>query len=597
MNGRPAVAAGLAVAVLLLSVSFCPAQIPEQMNYQVMLTDDADQPLADQSVQLVFHIYNVESGGGQLWTETHNVVTNSIGVASVVLGSEDPIHLLFSVPLWLQVEVDGEIMEPRRPLVAAPYAMRAQRTDYADNALSAEQLDGIPASAWALDDDLWQPGTLNNPANPLEWTKLKSVPAGFADGVDDVGTGVGGSGTVDYVPKFTGSATIGSSVISEDGGRVSIGSPIYDARLSVEHSGPSPALYLINTSTLEAQSVLEVNRTEPLDETYDGMLVLRVPDSSTDGTLIECTRLGGSYLTTVFSVSHDGHVGAAGGLTLSPPNRLHTIDANGNYDSSDAHVIRGVYSGSGTFDAAAIYGESKPQDYFGIGGRFVGGFIGAVGAVEPTGAGWYYGLKGACLGGSGTNHGVYGSALGSGTNYGVYGIATSGVENWAGYFDGDVRVTGTFTNPGPVLEMDHPTDPENSYLRHALVASPEMKTVYDGTTVLGAAGEAWVELPDWFEDLNGDFRYQLTPIGTPAPGLYVAETVRDGRFRIAGGEPGMTVSWQVTGVRRDAHARQHPLVVEQEKQPKDRGRYLSPEAHGAPKEAGIGHLEDKKTFR
>jgi hypothetical protein len=31
-------------------------------------------------------------------------------------------------------------------------------------------------------------GTLNTATNPLEWTKLKSVPAGFADDVDDVGT-------------------------------------------------------------------------------------------------------------------------------------------------------------------------------------------------------------------------------------------------------------------------------------------------------------------------------------------------------------------------------------------------------------------------
>ena len=182
-------------AVLVLA-GLAAAQIPQQMNYQVMLTDDADQPLADQSVQLVFRIYNVESGGGSLWNETHNVTTNSIGVASVVVGSTNPIHLLFNVPLWLQVEVDGEVMTPRRPLAAAPYARRADEADHAvdsDHAVSADELDGIPASAWALDDDLWQPGSLNNPANPLEWTKLKSVPAGFADGVDDAGEGDGHS--------------------------------------------------------------------------------------------------------------------------------------------------------------------------------------------------------------------------------------------------------------------------------------------------------------------------------------------------------------------------------------------------------------------
>ena len=35
------------------------------------------------------------------------------------------------------------------------------------------------------------PGTINDVLNPVDWTKLKSVPAGFADGVDDVGSGGG----------------------------------------------------------------------------------------------------------------------------------------------------------------------------------------------------------------------------------------------------------------------------------------------------------------------------------------------------------------------------------------------------------------------
>ncbi len=290
----------------------------------------------------------------------------------------------------------------------------------------------------------------------------------------------------------------------------------------------------------------------------------------------------------------DGHVGAAGGLTLSPPNRLYTIDANSNYNSTNARVIRGVYTGTGAVDAAAIYGESIPQDYYGYGGRFMGGYIGALGAVEPTGAQAYYGLVGECRGGSGTNYGVYGNTWGGGTNYGVYGIATSGIENWAGYFEGDARVTGTFFNPGPVLEMDHPADPENSYLRHALVASSEMKTVYDGTIVLGATGEAWVELPDWFESLNGNFRYQLTPIGAAAPGLHIAEPISGNRFRIGGGEPGTTISWQVTGVRHDAHAQQYPLVAEEAKRTRDRGRYISPEAHGAPENMRVGKRADTK---
>lgn len=43
----------------------------------------------------------------------------------------------------------------------------------------------------------------------------------------------------------------------------------------------------------------------------------------------------------------------------------------------------------------------------------------------------------------------------------------------------------------------------------------------------------------------------------------------------------MKVSWQVTGVRQDAYAKAHPLVVEEEKEPRVRGFYIHPELYGA----------------
>ena len=52
-----------------------------------------------------------------------------------------------------------------------------------------------------------------------------------------------------------------------------------------------------------------------------------------------------------------------------------------------------------------------------------------------------------------------------------------------------------------------------------------MMTVYNGNVVLDANGAATVEMPSYFEALNKDFRYQLTPIGAPGPNLYVAEEI------------------------------------------------------------------------
>ncbi|MCK6485204.1 MAG: hypothetical protein HUU22_05530 [Phycisphaerae bacterium] len=132
--------------------------------------------------------------------------------------------------------------------------------------------------------------------------------------------------------------------------------------------------------------------------------------------------------------------------------------------------------------------------------------------------------------------------------------------------NGDLHVQGTLTAANKLFVIAHPLDPEHKYLAHAAVESDEMKNIYDGMAVLDEEGEAVVVLPDWFEALNGEFRYHLTCVGAWAP-VYVAREIRDHRFVIAGGTPGLKVCWQVTGVRRDDYARRHPLAVESPRRP------------------------------
>ncbi len=132
------------------------------------------------------------------------------------------------------------------------------------------------------------------------------------------------------------------------------------------------------------------------------------------------------------------------------------------------------------------------------------------------------------------------------------------------------------------ITIDHPLDPENAYLTHAVVASPEMLNVYTGTVILNEDGTAVVELPSWFEALNQDARYQLTAIGVPAPNLYIAQELRNSLFTIAGGKPGMKVSWMVTAVRYDPYAAAHRTPVEAVKPAHERGSYLHPEVYSQP---------------
>jgi hypothetical protein len=174
--------------------------------------------------------------------------------------------------------------------------------------------------------------------------------------------------------------------------------------------------------------------------------------------------------------------------------------------------------------------------------------------------------------------------------YGVY-VASAGT-GYAAQFVGNVMVNGYLQKAAGSFKIDHPLDPENQYLYHSFVESPDMMNVYNGNVVLGADGTAWVELPEWFEALNRDYRYQLTPIGGPGPNLYIAQEVQGNRFQIAGGAPGLKVSWQVTGIRQDAYAEAHRIPVEEDKPAEERGTYLHPQEHGQPEARGLAYKRE-----
>lgn len=157
----------------------------------------------------------------------------------------------------------------------------------------------------------------------------------------------------------------------------------------------------------------------------------------------------------------------------------------------------------------------------------------------------------------------------------------------AAQFVGNVDVSGTLSKGGGSFKIDHPLDPANRFLLHSFVESPDMMNVYNGNIVTDARGYATIDLPDWFEALNRDFRYQLTVIGSFARAM-VAEEVQGNRFAIRTETPNTKVSWQVTGIRKDRWAEKNRIPVEVQKAPAERGKYLHPELYGAPAGKRIG---------
>jgi hypothetical protein len=272
----------------------------------------------------------------------------------------------------------------------------------------------------------------------------------------------------------------------------------------------------------------------------------------------------------------------------------------------------GVYGAGTALDGYGVSGRNTNYDCLGaLGARPVlndllvaTGVFGWAGASDLSAADGATAVVGL---GEGNSAGIYGwSENGDGVGAesahgtGLWAWCADSVTNpedpnvWAGYLDGNVYVVGNFFAGAKYCKVDHPLDPTNKYLVHSCVESSERLNVYCGTAVLDRNGEAWIDLPAWFEAHNTSFQYQLTPVGAPAPDLHVAQEIDQNRFKVAGGAQGMRISWQITGIRNDAYARAHPLRVEVEKADSDRGKYLHPVEHGAPQEARISHRRARR---
>jgi hypothetical protein len=246
--------------------------------------------------------------------------------------------------------------------------------------------------------------------------------------------------------------------------------------------------------------------------------------------------------------------------------------------------------GDGVVGSALGAGNGVTGQAFGTGAGIYGTATGADGVFGQTSANLFSGVFGTT---NATGYGVFGEADHVNGGAAIGGNAANG--GLAGHFyAGNVRIENDLHVVGKIFagikdfKIDHPLDPEGKYLVHASIESSEMLNIYSGNVRLDARGEAVVDVPEWMEAENRDFRYQLTAIGSPARDLYVADEIQGGRFRIAGGAPGTKVSWQVTGVRNDRWAAAHPLVVEEAKPEGERGLYLHPEAWGLSASRGIG---------
>jgi hypothetical protein len=613
----------LLVVVTLACLTWHAVAMSPYIGYQGVLRDGAGNPVPDGDYSVVFLIYDVEVNGLPIWGETQTVSVED-GIMNVHLGEVTPLSLLaFDVPYWLGIAIEGEPeLAPRVEFTTVPYAARAGYSnssgDDGDWAISGDDVThdvgrvniGPPSTAAKLNvltgDDMGV--DISNGSGDGNFSirarNYGATSGGFYAGITDspypdLGTavyGVGGAGHRGghFVSRDGEDGVLAESFGGDPALRATAHydgySAIFEGGMGVDVQGTAKVVGLEMPSGASLGFVMTSD--ENGFASWQNPATMGVTGS---GTLGYITKYNGPMQIGNSQIFQDGISVGIG--TTTPVAGLDVLDWTNNDIAGrfevvsfewEAHGVEGLCTGANSVDQTGVYGWSAAQDDFGKGVEGYGGYCGVWGQVDPEGAAAYVGVHGNVIGGYGSNVGVSGRAQEGDTSIGVYGIGLNGtVENWGGWFNGNVNVTGTVFEGAAASRIDHPLDPDNAYLCQAYVESPDMMSVHNGNVVLDGRGEATVEMPDWFEAANRDFRYQLTAIGAPAPNLHIAETLNGSVFRIAGGEPGMQVSWMVTGIRSDRFADANRVVVEKPKRSENVGKLMHPELYGRGDESSV----------
>jgi len=368
--------------------------VPGTVWYQGFLADvDTGDPIND-TVEVVAELFDAAVDGSGLWgPETHSGVAVVEGWFNIELGSiESPLPDFSIPPYYLQLTINGEALDTRMKLASAPTAIRA----------------------------------------------------GDVDGGG--GGGIGGGGDAGYIPVFISGNEISNSVIRQTSGRITIDASTSDAKLRVENSGDLPVLKLVNTSTNGGTvPLMSIERSTCVGP--EPLLLMKSPATAGNYNLFEIEQVGVPGESLLVWVDGSGRVNTSGGLYVDEPYAI-GVHCKSSFAGNESGAIYGECTATEDWDATGVYGDATASDGYGTGGTFWGGETGCEGWGWSTATGGYIvGLWGRATGGtSSTSAGVYAAAYGGGTNYGIYADADYGTEDWAGYFEGNVYVTGTVSS-------------------------------------------------------------------------------------------------------------------------------------------------------
>ncbi len=476
------------------------------------------------------------------------------------------------------------ILTPRQALTGAPYALGIRLTQ-------SESVSSASAALSITNNGTGHAASFTGPDNNGTTAALR-VGSGsqimLLDGNELDSLDAGG--------LFINNNTVGNVVLAAGGGHV-----------GVRNTAPPASLSVGNPTV--------VNVFVPGDSTcFVAQATAGCSDPGCQNLVcaVDSFCCNNAWDSVCVGEANDLCIGRVGIGTSAPEVRLHIAGGPDATPATGGFIVVGNLTGTnividnneimarnnGAVAPLAINAEGGNVHILQTGGGNVGiGTTSPSAVLHATGSasinrGVLYGVQSAgSTGGAGVfglstlnnSNGVIGEANAGASAFGVWGMSSTGD---AGHFTGDVDVEGSLSKDGGAFKIDHPLDPANKYLYHSFVESPDMMNVYNGNVVTDADGYATVTMPDWFGVLNRDFRYQLTVLDEGDSDEFVIAKVvgkmADNQFTIRTSAGNVEVSWQVTGIRRDAWADAHRIQVEVDKADYERGFYRHPELYGQP---------------
>jgi hypothetical protein len=572
--------------LMVLSLNTIMAQAPQAIPYQGVARNGSGNILSNQSIGLRLSIHDLTAAGAVVYSETHTTVTTNLGLFNLNIGSGTPIVGTLAGVIWgvgakfIQVEMDP-----------------TGGTTYID--MGTTQLNSVPYALFA--------GQSGSTAN----------------------------GTLDYIAKWTpNGTTLGNSVLFDDGTNVGLSTITPAYKFDILHGGAtgirsrsSGSFSVVDIDAQSGDAALRfqkagVNqwnvRNRPADDYFE---IFELGGGGSRVVIQDATGNVGIGETTNPAYKLDVLHGGSTGIRSRSSGSFSVVDIDGQ--SGDA-ALRFQKAGVNQWNV-----RNRPaDDYFEIfelgggGSRMViQDATGNVGIGETTAPAYKLDvLHGGSTGIRSRSSGSFSvvdidgqsgdAALRfqrAGVNqwntrnnpanddYQIFELGGGGERMRIENTTGKVVVNGDFTVVGvKAFTMDHPLDPENKILMHAAVESNEVINSYSGNITTDAAGKAIVSLPDYFGAINKDFRYQLTVVGTFAQAI-IRKEIANNQFEIATSIPNVKVSWEVKGVRNDAHMKKFPFVAQQEKSSLQKGKYWDPSVYNQPESRSVSFDKNQDT--